>query len=80
MIRAKKIKNDKNIKFVMKTFATVTKTFHVNHTKVHVLCCSNPSSNGCYSGPKIFKPEKNLEFFRLKNFGSRVAILVGLSD
>ena len=38
------------------------------------------SSNGCHSGPKIFKPEKNLEFFRLKNFGSRVAILVGLSD
>ena len=38
------------------------------------------SSNGCHSGPKIFKPEKNLEFFRFKNFGSRVAILVGLSD
>ena len=38
------------------------------------------SSNGCHSGPKIFKPVKNLEFFRLKNFGSRVAILVGLSD
>ena len=24
------------------------------------------SSNGCHSGLKIFKPEKNLEFFRLK--------------
>ena len=24
------------------------------------------SSNGRHSGPKIFKPEKNLEFFRLK--------------
>ena len=34
------------------------------------------SSNGCHSGPTIFKPEKNLEFFRLQNFGSRVAILV----
>ena len=26
------------------------------------------SSNGRHSGLKIFKPEKNLEFFRLKNF------------
>ena len=29
------------------------------------------SSNGCHSGLKIFKPEKNLEFFRLKNFEAR---------
>ena len=29
------------------------------------------SSNVCHSGPKIFKTEKSLEFFRLKNFGSR---------
>ena len=47
--------------------------------KIHCEFMSS-SSNGCHSGPKIFKPEKNLEFFRLKNFGSRVAILVGLSD
>ena len=26
------------------------------------------SSNGCHSGPIFFKPEKNLEFFRLKNW------------
>ena len=25
------------------------------------------SSNGCHYGPIFFKPEKNLEFFRLKN-------------
>ena len=27
----------------------------------------NDSSNGGHSGPIIFKPEKNLEFFRQKN-------------
>ena len=26
------------------------------------------SSNGCHYGPIFFKPEKNLEFFRLKNW------------
>ena len=26
------------------------------------------SSNGWHSGPIFFKPEKNLEFFRLKNW------------
>ena len=40
----------------------------------------NKSSNGCHSGPKIFKPEKNLEFFRLKILGPEMTILVGLSD
>ena len=28
----------------------------------------NVSSNGCHYGPIFFKPEKNLEFFRLKNW------------
>ena len=28
----------------------------------------NISSNGCHYGPIFFKPEKNLEFFRLKNW------------
>ena len=28
----------------------------------------NSSSNGGHSGPIFFKPEKNLEFFRLKNW------------
>ena len=26
------------------------------------------SSNGCHYGPIFFKPEKNLEFFRLKKW------------
>ena len=37
------------------------------------------SSNGRHSGPIFFKPEKNLQFFRLKNWPT-VTILVGLSD
>ena len=28
---------------------------------------SSFSSNGCHYGAIFFKPEKNLEFFRLKN-------------
>ena len=66
MIRAKKIENDKNIRFVMKTFATVTKTFHVNHTKVHVLCCSNPPPTPRFqlanSGP-IMRGRPTILFF-----------------
>ena len=38
----------------------------------------NMSSNGCHSGV-IFKPEKNLEFFRLK-MTPEMATLVSLSD
>ena len=37
--------------------------------KVHTTSnkCNN-SSNGWHSGPIFFKPEKNLEFFRLKSW------------
>ena len=40
---------------------------------IHIRIKGEVSSNGRHSGPKIFKPEKNLEIFRLKNFGSRDA-------
>ena len=30
--------------------------------------------------PNFFKPEKNLEFFRLKILGPEMSILVGLRD
>ena len=42
-----------------------------NNPFLYQLKEENDSSNGCHSGLKIFKPEKNLEFFRLKNFEAR---------
>ena len=38
------------------------------------------SSNGRHSGLKIFKPGKNLEFFRLKNFEPIDDCPVSMSD
>ena len=41
----------------------------VMHTDVmNTVFHSGDSSNGCHYGPIFFKPEKNLEFFRLKNW------------
>ena len=39
----------------------------------HIITSQNSlvSSNGGHSGPKSFKPEKNLEFFRLKSWVQR---------
>ena len=34
---------------------------------ISVICSDAISSNGGHSGVIFFKPEKNLEFFRLKN-------------
>ena len=42
-------------------------TAFLKKEKVTVCLTSRISSNGCHSGPIFFKPEKNLEFFRLKN-------------
>ena len=36
--------------------------------RIRAICEGLVSSNGCHSGPIFFKPEKNLEFFRLKNW------------
>ena len=46
------------------------RAFHENPIRIHTeLTFINPesvSSNGWHSGAIFFKPEKNLEFFRLK--------------
>ena len=54
------------------TTPTIFSHFFFKTLQVHVFCSwsenMHVSSNGRHSGLKIFKPEKNLEFFRLKNF------------
>ena len=41
---------------------------YIERLQVIISKINTASSNGCHYGPIFFKPEKNLEFFRLKNW------------